>query len=69
MRMYISVNGLRFVFFINVLILVVSKIDYAIIIKATTGSSATSHSQHSWITPYDKGFFVRKQSEYSVVKN
>ena len=33
MRMYISVNGLRFVFFINVLILVVSKIDYAIIIK------------------------------------
>ncbi|APD91140.1 hypothetical protein BM524_15790 [Alteromonas mediterranea] len=33
MRMHISVNGLRFVFFINVLILVVSKIDYAIIIK------------------------------------
>jgi len=31
--MYISVNDLCFVFFINVLILVVSEIDYAIIIK------------------------------------
>ena len=31
--MYISVNDLCFAFFINVLILVVSEIDYAIIIK------------------------------------
>ena len=31
--MYISVDVQRFAFFINVIILVVSKIDYAIIIK------------------------------------